>query len=57
MELEKIITWLKLNKLSLDISKKKMFIFHKIQRKVSIPEIQIKNTVIINTKVVKKFRI
>ena len=52
MELEKIITWLKLNKLSLNISKTKFCIFHKVQRKVSIPEIQIENTVISNTKVV-----
>ena len=52
MELEKIITWLKLNKLSLNISKTKFCIFHKVQRKVSIPEIQIENTVIGNTKVV-----
>ena len=52
MELEKIITWLKLNKLSLNISKTKFCIFHKVQSKVSIPEIQIENTVISNTKVV-----
>ena len=52
MELEKIITWLKLNKLSSNISKTKFCIFHKVQRKVSIPEIQIENTVISNTKVV-----
>ena len=52
MELEKIITWLKLNKLSLNISKTKFYIFHKVQRKISIPEIQIENTVISNTKVV-----
>ena len=52
MELEKIIVWLKLNKLSINISKTKFCIFHKVQRKVSIPEIQIENTVIGNTKVV-----
>ena len=52
MELEKIIVWLKLNKLSLNISKTKFCIFHKVQHKVSIPEIQIENTVIGNTKVV-----
>ena len=52
MELEKIITWLKLNKLSLNISKSKFCIFHKVQCKISIPEIQIENTVISNTKVV-----
>ena len=57
MELEKIIAWLKLNKLSLNISKTKFCIFHKVQRKVSIPEIQIENTVIGNTKVVDFFRI
>ena len=52
MELEKIITWLKLNKLSLNISKTKFCIFHKVQRKVSILEIQIENTVISNPEVV-----
>ena len=52
MWIEKIITWLKLNKLSLKISKAKFCVFHKVQRKVSIPEIQIENTVISNTKVV-----
>ena len=52
VELEKLITWLKLNKLSLNFSKTKFCIFHKVQRKVSIPEIQIENTVIGNTKVV-----
>ena len=52
MELEKNIAWLKLNKLSLNISKTKFCIFHKVQRKVSIPEIQIENTVIGNIKVV-----
>ena len=46
MELDKIITWLKLNKLSLNISKTKFCIFHKVQREISIPEIQIENTVI-----------
>ena len=52
MELDKIITWLKLNKLSLNISKTKFCIFHKVQRKISIPEIQIKNTVISYSKVI-----
>ena len=37
MELEKNITWLKLNKLSLNISKTKLCLFHKVQRKVLIP--------------------
>ena len=52
MELDKIITWLKLNKLSLNISKTKFCIFHKVQRKISIPEIQIENTVISYSKVI-----
>ena len=52
IELDKIITWLKLNKLSLNISKTKFCIFYKVQRKISIPEIQIENTVISYSKVI-----
>ena len=52
MELDKIITWLKHNKLSLNISKTKFCIFHKVQHKISIPEIQIENTVISYSKVI-----
>ena len=51
MELDKIITWFKLNKLSLNISKTKFCIFHKVQREISIPEIHIENTVIGYSKV------
>ena len=52
MELDKIITLLKLNKLSVNISKTKFCIFNKVQRKISIPEIQIENTVISYSKVI-----
>ena len=50
MELDKIITWLKLNKLSLNISKTKFCIFHKVQRKISIPDIQIENILLVTQK-------
>ena len=52
MELDKIITLLKLNKLSLNISKTKFCIFDKVQREISIPEIQSENTVISYSKVI-----
>ena len=57
MELDKIITWLKLNELSLNISETKFCIFHKVQRKIAIPEIQIEFTVISYSKVIDFFRI
>ena len=55
METANIIN-IKLEKI-LHISKTKLCIFHKVQREVSIPEIQIGNTFISNTKVEDFFRI
>ena len=42
-ELNKIIEWLKINKLSLNIKKCKFMIFHTPQKKISIPNIVIEN--------------
>ena len=52
MELDKIITLLKLNKLSLNIFKTKFCIFYKVQSKILIKEIQTENTVISYSKVI-----
>ena len=42
-ELAKIHTWLKINKLSLNVRKTKFMIFHMPQRKVTIPKLKIDN--------------
>ena len=42
-ELNKIIEWLKINKLSLNIKKSKFMIFHTPQKKISKPNIVIEN--------------
>ena len=45
-ELEKVNTWLKLNKLSLNVQKTKFMVFHRKQKKVSEVNVAIDNTVI-----------
>ena len=45
-ELEKVNTWLKLNKLSLNVQKTKLMVFHRKQKKVSEVNVAIDNTVI-----------
>ena len=40
-ELDNIADWLKINKLSLNVQKTKMMIFHKYQRKVKAPKLKI----------------
>ena len=45
-ELQKISTWLKLNKLSLNVSKTKFMIFHTPTKKVSTPKLMIDDSVI-----------
>ena len=42
--MNKISDWLKLNKLSLNVQKTKMMIFHQPQRTVDIPKLKICNT-------------
>ena len=43
-EIDKILDWLKVNRLSLNIQKTKMMIFHQPQKKVIKPEIEIEGT-------------
>ena len=45
-ELEKVNTWLKLNKLSLNVQKTKFMVFHRKRKKVSEVNVAIDNTVI-----------
>ena len=45
-ELEKVNTWLKLNKLLLNVQKTKFMVFHRKQKKVSGVNVAIDNTVI-----------
>ena len=45
-ELEKVHDWLKVNKLSLNISKTKFIIFHSPQLNITIPHLYIDNTFI-----------
>ena len=45
-ELEKVHDWLKVNKLSLNISKAKFIIFHSPQQNITIPRLYIDNTYI-----------
>ena len=40
-ELDNISNWLKINKLSLNVQKTKMMLFHKYQRKVKAPKLEI----------------
>jgi len=46
LELESISTWLKLNKLSLNVSKTKAMVFHMPQKTVQPPQLIIENSVI-----------
>ena len=43
-ELSKLSTWLKLNKLPLNVTKTKFMIFHHPRRKINIPSLEISNT-------------
>ena len=43
-ELSKLSIWLKLNKLSLNVSKSKFMIFHQPRKKITIPSLEINNT-------------
>ena len=43
-ELSKISVWLKLNKLSLNVNKTKAMAFHTVQRKITLPTLNIENT-------------
>ena len=45
-ELEKVHDWLKVNKLSLNISRTKLIIFHSPQQNITIPRLYIDNTYI-----------
>ena len=43
LELTKVADWLKLNKLSINIKKSKLMVFHMPQKQVNIPNIEIEN--------------
>ena len=43
-ELSKLSIWLKINKLSLNVSKSKFMIFHQPRKKITIPSLEINNT-------------
>ena len=43
-ELSKLSIWLKLNKLSFNVSKSKFMIFHQPRKKITIPSLEINNT-------------
>ena len=45
-ELDKVALWLKANKLSLNINKTKMMVFHQPQKKLILPEIKLDNEII-----------
>ena len=45
-ELQRVNNWLKINKLSLNVSKTKFMIFHKPQKKITIPTISLNDSIL-----------
>ena len=46
LELKKVISWLNLNKLSINVPKSKYMIFHVPQRKINFPSLEIEDIAI-----------